>query len=90
MSTADVATLFTACLMTLLKVGMPILCVTLVVGLAVSFLQAITQINESTLAFLPKLLAVGLAISILGPFMGAAIADFSRGIFDKIITVGGS
>jgi flagellar biosynthesis protein FliQ len=89
MSAPDVSALFTGCLLTFLKVGLPILCIALIVGLAISFLQAITQINEATLAFLPKLLVVGLSMSVLGPFMGRALAEFSAVIFDKIVAVGG-
>jgi flagellar biosynthesis protein FliQ len=89
MTTSDVVALFTAGLLTFLKMGLPVLCVALVVGLVISFIQAITQINESTLAFLPKLIAIGIAIVVLGPFMGNALTDFSKAIFDKIVAVGG-
>jgi flagellar biosynthetic protein FliQ len=73
-----------------MKLSFPVLCVALVVGLLISFIQAITQINEATLAFLPKVVAIGLALSILGPFMAATLSSFSHRIFDQIVAVGGS
>ena len=60
------------------------------VGLVVSFIQAVTQINESTLAFLPKVVAIGVALMMLGPFMAATLYAFSHQIFDRIVTIGGS
>jgi flagellar biosynthetic protein FliQ len=50
-------------------VGGPILVAALVVGLVVSLLQAVTQLQEPTLSFLPKLLVVAAALVVLGPFM---------------------
>ena len=90
MSGTDVAALIHDCMIVTMKLSFPILGVALVVGLLVSFVQAITQINEATLAFLPKVIAIGLAIMILGPFMAATLSSFSHQIFDKIIIVGGS
>jgi flagellar biosynthetic protein FliQ len=53
----------------LLKVGLPLLLVTLVVGLAISLVQALTQIQEMTLAFVPKILAMFIAMLVALPFM---------------------
>ncbi|HEX2939848.1 MAG TPA: flagellar biosynthetic protein FliQ, partial [Rhodopila sp.] len=60
------------------------------VGLLISFLQAITQINEATLAFLPKVAAIGLSLLLLGPYMASTLADFARHVFDQVVAVGGS
>ncbi len=72
-----------------LKLGAPGLLTAMIVGLAISLIQAMTQINESTLAFVPKVLALGAALILAGPFMYATLADYSHGIFDQLIAVGG-
>lgn len=89
MPDATVAALIHDCMMVALKLGGPILCAGLAVGLLISFLQAITQINEATLAFLPKLLVMGLTLLMLGPFMFRTLAGFSYQIFDRIVVLGG-
>ena len=58
-----------------MKLCLPILGVALVVGLLISFIQAITQINEATLAFLPKFLAIGLALIVMIGGAGKASID---------------
>ncbi|MFA7505314.1 MAG: flagellar biosynthesis protein FliQ [Burkholderiaceae bacterium] len=68
----------------LLIVAAPLLGVALVVGLVVSVLQAITQINENTLSFLPKLLALAATLGIAGPWLIAMLTDFIREIFMSI------
>jgi len=86
----DLANLLRDAMMVMLKLGGPPLLVALVVGLVVSLLQAITQIHEVTLAFVPKVLALGLALLLLGPFMLATLSGYTRLLFDRIITIGGS
>ena len=49
-----------------------------------------TQINEATLAFLPKIVAIGVAMLLLGPFLAATMATFTHLVFDQMVTVGGS
>ena len=63
---------------TLLMVAGPLLLVALVIGLVVSIFQAATQINESTLSFIPKLVGIFLAIVIAGPWMLTVLLDFMR------------
>jgi flagellar biosynthesis protein FliQ len=60
----------------MLIVSAPLLLVALVVGIAVSFFQAITQINEQTLSFLPKLVGVGITAIIAGPWMMTTLVDY--------------
>ena len=62
----------------MLMVAGPLLLVSLVVGLVVSVFQAATQINESTLSFIPKLLAIVLALVVAGPWMMTVMLDFMR------------
>jgi flagellar biosynthetic protein FliQ len=90
MTDIDVAGLIHDCLIVTMKLSFPLLGVALVVGLLVSFIQAITQINEATLAFLPKVMAIGIAIMMLGPFMSATLSGFTHRVFDMMIAIGGS
>ncbi len=62
----------------LLMISMPVLGVVLGVGLLVSIFQAVTQIHEATLAFVPKLIAAMLVFAIAGPWMLATLVDFIR------------
>jgi len=88
MTEADLAILAREAMFVLLKIVGPILLTGLVVGLAVSMLQALTQINESTLVFIPKLLAVGATIAVLSGFIMQTLADYARSVFDQIVTIG--
>jgi flagellar biosynthetic protein FliQ len=90
MSGPDVAGLIHDCMIVIMQLTFPVLGAALVVGLLVSFVQAITQVNEATLAFLPKVVAIGLTLVLLGPFMATTLSGFSHRIFDRIVAVGGS
>ena len=90
MSDTDVAALIHDFMIVTIKLSFPVLGVALVAGLVISFIQAITQINEATLAFLPKVVAIGLALVMLGPFMTATLSGFSHRVFDRIVAIGGS
>jgi flagellar biosynthesis protein FliQ len=63
---------------TLLMVAGPLLLVALAVGLVVSIFQAATQINETTLSFIPKLVGIILTVVIVGPWMLTVMLDFMR------------
>jgi flagellar biosynthesis protein FliQ len=71
-------------LLTLLMVAAPILGIVLVVGLIISLFQAITQINEATLTFIPKLIAAMLAMAVAGPWMLSMLVDFIRRTIESI------
>ncbi len=58
--------------------GMPILLTALVVGLVVSIFQAVTQVNEMTLTFVPKIVIVGLVALLLTPWMINLLVEYSR------------
>ncbi|HLQ32438.1 MAG TPA: flagellar biosynthesis protein FliQ [Chloroflexota bacterium] len=64
-----------------LMLSAPVLGFGLAVGLAVSIFQAVTQINEMTLAYIPKILAVFVALAIFGPWMLQMMLSFSSNIF---------
>lgn len=88
MSEGDLASFARDALIILLKLAGPVLVVGLIVGLVISMLQALTQINESTLVFIPKLLAICATIGILGGFMMQTLGDYTRSVFDQIIALG--
>lgn len=67
-----------------LIVAGPMLLVTLVVGLVISVFQAATQINEMTLSFIPKLLAVAAVLVVLGPWLMQTMVDYIRSIMEQI------
>ena len=68
----------------MLLVSLPLLGVALVVGLLISLLQAATQLNEMTLSFVPKMLAMGLAAVLAGPWMLHLMTDFTIRLFQGI------
>ncbi|QWD99450.1 flagellar biosynthesis protein FliQ [Polynucleobacter sp. MG-5-Ahmo-C2] len=68
---------------TTLMVAAPLLIVALVVGLIVSIFQAATQINEATLSFIPKLLAILATLLIVGPWMITVLVSYMRGMFSN-------
>ena len=65
----------------------PLLLVNLIVGLGISIFQAVTQIQESTLTFVPKLLATFLVLVLAGPWMTQLVLDYSNRIFHTLIEV---
>jgi flagellar biosynthetic protein FliQ len=69
---------------TLLKLVGPLLGIGLVVGLIVSIFQATTQIQEQSLQFIPKLVAVFVAMIVFGPWMLSIILDFTKGILGNL------
>jgi flagellar biosynthetic protein FliQ len=90
MNETDIAGLIRDGMLVMLKIGGPLLVVALVVGLLISLLQAVTQINEATLAFVPKVIALGVTMMLLGSFMFATLGSYTRLLFDRMISVGGS
>lgn len=73
-------------IITLILVSSPMLIVALVVGVAISLLQALTQIQEMTLAFVPKILAVFVTFLIALPFMGDLLQSYMARIADRIVS----
>ncbi len=70
-----------------LQLSLPILSLSLVIGVVVSLFQAVTQIQEQTLTFVPKLLALSVALVLLGPWMLHAIVGFTAGLFSSLPNV---
>lgn len=69
---------------TMLLVGGPLLALALIVGLLVSVFQALTQINEATLSFIPKILAMGAGILIMGPWMLQSMVNFTTQLYENL------
>lgn len=84
MSEAVVLDIMKNALTTALKIGAPVLVISLAVGLVISILQATTQIQEQTLTFVPKIVAVFLSLIIFGSFMLNTLISFTNRIFDYI------
>ena len=84
MTPETVMTIGTRALEVTLLLAAPMLLVALVVGLLVGVFQAATQINEMTLSFIPKLLAMAAAIAIAGPWMIKLIVGYTRTLFMSI------
>jgi flagellar biosynthesis protein FliQ len=84
MSFADAIGLGREAIFVTLMVAAPVLLLSMVVGLTVSLFQAVTQIQEPTLAFIPKILVAGVAILFFGPFMLAMLTDFAARIFQHV------
>ena len=73
---------------TLIKVVTPVLLVALFIGLIIGIFQALTQIQEMTLAFVPKILGVFFTLILLFPFMLTQMRTLTEGLFDKIVNGG--
>ena len=82
-----VLTLGREALLMMLMVSSPVLGVMLIVGLVVSLFQAVTQINEATLSFVPKLVAAIAVFAIAGPWMLSLLVDYLRRIIESIPTM---
>ncbi len=84
MSYADVITLGREAIFVTLVVAAPVLILGLITGLVISIFQAVTQIQEPTLTFIPKILVTAMAILFFGPFMLAMLVDFTTRIFTNL------
>jgi len=71
-----------------LQIGGPLLVLMLAIGLVVAVLQALTQINEATLAFLPKLVVLAGALLVLGPFFVGVLRGYAGGLFQSVVELG--
>jgi flagellar biosynthetic protein FliQ len=88
MSAEQVLDLAREAIFVLIKLGAPIVLVALLVGLAISLLQALTQMQEMTLSFVPKILAIFLTTVLVLPFMIATLVGFGEELFQRIAMLG--
>jgi flagellar biosynthetic protein FliQ len=84
MDTAMVIDLGRAALWTAVLVSAPLMIVALVVGLVIGIIQAATSINEMTLSFIPKLIALAMTLLVFGSWQLVTMVDFMRNIFQRI------
>jgi flagellar biosynthetic protein FliQ len=87
MDTAMVIDLGRQALWAIALISAPLLGVALAVGLVIGIIQAATSINEMTLSFIPKLIALALALLLFGSWMLVTLVDFTRSIFERIPTL---
>mgnify|MGYP001457919491 CR=1 FL=1 len=84
MNTTVVLDIFTQAIWIAIKVAAPALIAIMLTGLLVSILQAATQINEQTLSFIPKIIAMTVAVVFAGPWTLRLLIDFTKSIILKI------
>ncbi len=88
MDASLIARLAVEALYLVLWVSAPALGVSLLVGLVIGIAQAATQVQESTLAFVPKLVAVALCLAVFGGAIGGELVRFTRSTFEQAARVG--
>jgi flagellar biosynthetic protein FliQ len=89
MGEAELSGILRDTMLVVLKLGGPVLLCALAVGVTMSFIQAMTQINEATLAFVPKVLMIGAVLALTGSFMMSTLTTYTQTLFDQMIEVGG-
>ena len=87
MDTAMVVDLGRQALWMTMLISAPLLGMALVVGLIIGVFQAATSINEQTLSFIPKLVALGLTLALIGGWMINTLVDYTRVLFGRIPTL---
>lgn len=85
MNTTEVLDIMYYTFQLLLRMSLPFLLVSMVVGVIIAIFQAATQINEQTMSFVPKLLAIVVLLGFLGSSMLATLQDFFRQMLDMIV-----
>ncbi|MBB3944822.1 flagellar biosynthetic protein FliQ [Rhizobium skierniewicense] len=84
MNEADALDIMQNAIWTILVASGPAVLAAMVVGIVIAFIQALTQIQEMTLTFVPKIIAVMLAIGVSAPFVGAQISMFTTMVFSRV------
>ena len=86
MNASDVFGIGNQAIMVALEIGAPVMLLALGVGLVISILQALTQIQEMTLTFVPKILVIFLSLLVLMPFMLSTLVEFTQSLFARMVT----
>lgn len=84
MNEADALDIAQAAIWTVVVASGPAVAAAMIVGVAIAFIQALTQVQEMTLTFVPKILAIFVTIAISAPFIGAQISIFTDLVFSRI------
>jgi flagellar biosynthetic protein FliQ len=90
MNEADLALSLRDAMVVMLELAAPPLLAMLGVGLLISLVQAMTQVNESTLVFVPKILALAGVLLLLGHEMLVTLSDFTTLLLSRLVAIGGS
>jgi flagellar biosynthetic protein FliQ len=88
MNATDVMEVSREAVIVMLKVASPVLLIALIVGLIISLFQALTQMQEMTLTFVPKIMVMFLSLILFMPFMLGVLTTFTQGLMDRIIGLG--
>lgn len=86
MTSADVMSIARDAIIVALKLGAPAMLLALAVGLAISFIQALTQIQEMTLTFVPKMIVILLSLLLFLPFMLSTLSAFTESLMGRIVS----
>ena len=84
MNEADALDIVQYAVWTVLTASAPVVLVAMAVGIGIALIQALTQIQEITLTFVPKIVAIMLVVALTGPFIGSQISAFTNVIFERI------
>ena len=84
MNEADALDIAQAAIWTVVVASGPAVLAAMIVGVAIAFVQALTQVQEMTLTFVPKILAIFVTIAISAPFIGAQISIFTDLVFSRV------
>lgn len=87
MSQTTTLTVLQQTLWTVAQISAPILATALLIGLVISLIQAVTQINEQTLSYVPKIIGIGLVMVIAGPWMLQTLLDFTTRLYSSLPTL---
>ena len=88
MNSADVMEVAREAVVVMLKVGSPVLLLALLVGLIISLFQALTQMQEMTLTFVPKAFVIFVSLILFLPFMLGILVTFTESLMDRIVALG--
>ncbi|WP_323688566.1 flagellar biosynthetic protein FliQ [Rhizobium sp. AN83] len=84
MNEADALDIMQAAVWTVLVAAGPAVLAAMIVGVAIAFIQALTQVQEMTLTFVPKIVTIMIVLGVAAPFVGAQIAPFSNLVFSRV------
>ena len=87
MDTPEVLDIARDAIIVMLKIGAPVMIIALLIGLGISLVQALTQIQEATLSFVPKILVMFVSLLLLLPFMIATLSTFTERLADRIASL---
>jgi flagellar biosynthetic protein FliQ len=85
MTSGDLITIMRDSLWVLFKIAAPLVGTSLAIGLIVSLFQALTQVQEMTLTFVPKVLAIGFIFMMLSPYISHTLEDYTHQLFNHIV-----